>query len=335
MLIVPLRPRHGFTLVELLVVIAIIGILVAMLLPAVQAAREAARRMRCTNNLKQLGLALQNYHDGVGSFPSVDAFGNNGWGFLPRILPHVEELALYDQINFKDSVACANMQAAYSASVTILHCPSDPGDTERDDRTIPSGSCNGSGGALTSGSVTGQVTHYVGSFGDGYVVGESLGYTHTSTSWANYGCGGCNENGGGVPTANCPQPGDGYGGGQYHRGIFNYLGNTKAVRMKDVRDGTSKTILLGHTSGVARSTSLVWPTSTGNVHGTSLPINFNLAYARTNPPYGYPSWRGRGFQSHHPGGSLFALCDGSVRFLEDSIDMIPYNELGSRDGTKR
>ena len=87
------KAKNGFTLVELLVVIAIIAILVALLLPAVQAAREAARRIQCTNHLKQLGLALHNYHDGSLTFPIVGGFSgppsaNRGWGFLPLLLPY-------------------------------------------------------------------------------------------------------------------------------------------------------------------------------------------------------------------------------------------------------
>src|SRR6187455_1336232 len=100
------RSRFAFTLVELLVVIAIIGVLVALLLPAVQAARESARRMKCTNNLKQLGLALHNHHDTFGVFPAADdeipnpAGGTWKHSWIVRVLPYLEQQALHDQYKF-------------------------------------------------------------------------------------------------------------------------------------------------------------------------------------------------------------------------------------------
>lgn len=129
------RSSRGFTLVELLVVIAIIGILVALLLPAVQAAREAARRMQCGNNLKQIGLALHNYHDSYKHFPparirtnnaGVNAWNTNNISWLARILPQIEQQPLYDQINFElwDGQA---QPAIYGVVLSPYRCPSDPG----------------------------------------------------------------------------------------------------------------------------------------------------------------------------------------------------------------
>src|SRR5687768_10622686 len=101
-----LKPRRGFTLVELLVVIAIIGILVALLIPAVQAARESARQTKCKNNLKQLGLGMQNFHDVTKKFPHLGGYANLGWGLWPIMLPYIEQHALYDQCDFKLKTEC-------------------------------------------------------------------------------------------------------------------------------------------------------------------------------------------------------------------------------------
>lgn len=127
--------RQGFTLVELLVVIAIIGVMVGLLLPAVQAAREAARRMQCSNNFKQIGIAVHNYHDTFGTFPPgfTDYIGDggNGWGWGVFLLPFMEQSALYDAINpTKQRFPLANTEDLYKVCqtpVAAYRCPSDPG----------------------------------------------------------------------------------------------------------------------------------------------------------------------------------------------------------------
>jgi prepilin-type N-terminal cleavage/methylation domain-containing protein/prepilin-type processing-associated H-X9-DG protein len=128
------RPRwRGFTLIELLVVIAIIGILIALLLPAVQAAREAARRTQCTNNLKQLGLALQNYHDSVGQLPIAvivkrAADGSprfSGWGPLARLLPYIEGHPHYNACNFDLPNETPENRTAVGLGTSVYLCPSD------------------------------------------------------------------------------------------------------------------------------------------------------------------------------------------------------------------
>lgn len=116
--------RRGFTLVELLVVIAIIGVLVGVLLPAVQAAREAARRMQCSNNMKQLGLALHNYHDVNNRFPPSSVDGGGKIGIFVRLLPYMEQQALFDQVRY-DGNYVQNLPMALNRVNTLL-CPSGP-----------------------------------------------------------------------------------------------------------------------------------------------------------------------------------------------------------------
>jgi prepilin-type N-terminal cleavage/methylation domain-containing protein/prepilin-type processing-associated H-X9-DG protein len=132
--------RRGFTLIELLVVIAIIAVLIALLLPAVQAAREAARRMQCVNNMKQLGLALHNYHNQVGSFPMGASLGlfsattfiaKQNWGYLAPILPQLGESPLYNTINFSIGVQLSGFPFTYNSTAIVTQvkeflCPSDP-----------------------------------------------------------------------------------------------------------------------------------------------------------------------------------------------------------------
>jgi len=336
--------RAGFTLVELLVVIAIIGVLVALLLPAVQAAREAARRMQCTNNIKQIVLGVHNFSDSHGTVPPSVAFApgggfGKGWGWLTYMLPYIEQKGLYDTIRQTSEVCCQSQIAVHNANLAAFNCPSDPIRTFFTDRAISATSCtDGSGNMPANGSVRARPTNYLGSFGDGFIVGDTLNYTIGATGQA-YGCGGCSQTStGGTVGANCPEPGTGFGGGRNHRGIWDYLNTDKPIRFANITDGMSNTIMIGHNSSIAGGADMVWFTNTGNVNGTSLPINFNIRPSQQQKSFFCPGctagqpWRGRGFQSHHPTGSVFGFADGSVTFLTENIAQKAYNALGSRAG---
>lgn len=329
---------RGFTLVELLVVIAIIGILVALLLPAVQAAREAARRMQCTNNMKQWGLALHNYHDTYKAFPMVGGFNAaHGWGFMPLVLPFVEQTGVATAVDFCRLPVTHNSHTQVrQAKIGILWCPSDPGQKLQIDRALPI--AGGTPDGTPAGRWIASVTNYVGSYGDGFnnIPTDIYG---GDGALARFGAGGCASNNTLTATAACPSPGSGYGGGPNHRGIFNYLGNTPGITMSDIIDGTSNTVMMGHTAIISSSTSLVWCSSTGAVNGTSLPINFALKICKNTPGMAVnscnglaSSWMSRGFQSFHPGGTVSVMSDASVQFVPETIDLRVHNALGSRAG---
>jgi hypothetical protein len=262
---------------------------------------------------------------------------------IPVMLPYIEQQSLYNQINFAQGVNCRTNESVLQAKLPGLHCPTDPSPTVLPGRGYPSNAGCTAGAA----SLNATVTHYLGSFGDGCIVGENVGFTNAGdASYNNFRCGGCSPgscNGSATSTL-CTQPSNGFGGGQFHRGMFNYMSSAASVhgngrvRISDVRDGTSNTIMFGHTSGIAMGFDNVWCTSTGSVNGTGLPINYNIQASLIQGSFYCPGcstgqpWRGRGFQSHHPGGSIFTMADGSTRFLTQTTEMKVYNALGSRAG---
>lgn len=321
--------RRAFTLVELLVVIAIIGILVALLLPAVQSAREAARRTQCTNQLKQIGLAWQNHHDTAGAFPSGDFWGTirekdgswvswSHWNWTIKILPYMEDQALYDQADLTKIAFKGTNPRAYQSPLFVVGgqwiCPSNPYPLERQ---------------LQPNAGTGVIAiaemDYASNMGDHDCGGA-------------FGVGADPDIGDPVthPVCGSAWPGSGYRENKYQlRGVSGRFG--WAANMREISDGTSNTIAVGEVIGLY---SLVQNFGTQSWGSTSFPINWkndwfanesNWADEINTPPG--PQWfDSAAFRSQHPGGAQFALCDGSVRFLTENIDHPTYMALSSRAG---
>jgi prepilin-type N-terminal cleavage/methylation domain-containing protein len=305
-----MRSRRAFTLVELLVVIAIIGVLVALLLPAVQAAREAARRMSCGNNLKQVGLGLHNYHDTYKTYPPAISYwgawppaGNNeSWGWSALMLPFIEQQPLHDALRVTtwslqtvlqngNNVSSGGKlyKELLQTSLEVYQCPSDAG-------------------------------------GNGHLV-------HSDRHF-----------GGGVGTAAA-------GLGQFRPGKSNYLASlgtfdnvarfnereringvflaNLGMRVADITDGTSNTILVGERETLyCRSGSWVGVRNPDgdNSRGVFTSVGHGDRDNRMNNPDPPTLWSladngcGEGFGSLHPGGAMFCVGDGSVRFLAETIE---------------
>lgn len=288
------KRRPGFTLVELLVVIAIIGVLVALLLPAVQAAREAARRMKCGNNLKQNALALHNFHDTYQTFPQYTS-GSVGWTCL--ILPFIEQRAMGDKVLPTAGAYNAGQNANRvlgQNKMSMYLCPSFA--KERSGSAIDD--ITGFGNACT--------THYVGCAGPiGNMPGTTTPYQVNTVSQAQ---GGLAADGilpfiPAVQTASSPTP------------------TPQGVRMGDITDGTSNTMMLMESGWQGMENSLrswvrgfVWnsdATCSKNVQNAMRTVKYNGSNNYNNVSIG----------SNHPAGCNIALGDGSVRFITESVDL--------------
>jgi len=324
--------RRGFTLVELLVVIAIIGVLVALLLPAVQAAREAARRIQCTNNLKQLALACHNYNSAHGKLPASNyAFEGPpryplGWGsfagahtWIESLFPFIEEQAIYDRLDFDKKITHRrNWQVFNGIVIDKLACPSDT-----DAGLFPN---------------TREYFEYLPQFG------ESMG--------ANYiPCAGPLELTAGTcaipaynPNYNCKKwkaPAAGGAGVTYAGAIWDAEGpgmftmGRVSRQFNEVRDGLSKTFLLGETLP-AYNTFQMYFISTFHVGSNNSPPNYHKVYpecysidTRITTPLCF-AWMSS-FKSDHPGGVVMAMADGAVAFIPEHIDYHTWCVLGDRD----
>ena len=326
------RKKTGFTLVELLVVIAIIGILVALLLPAVQAAREAARKMSCGNNLKQMGVALHNYHETYKRLPIKGLYfwtrqSRNGYTWTSsargsefvRLLPFMEQDPLYQKIDME--IAGSNALAPYNSA--IADATTNPPTLVRA-VAIPSYLC-------PSADVD---VHLTGAnpFRDRAIHCYAVSYgSQRFASRSNW----CNDYPGnvfGTGPANFGNDARGYRlSGLFCRGPW-------AARFRDITDGTAQTIAIGE----------MLPNRSGHHSGGW--FRYNSVYAGTPAPINYPTrgigepghpgagncghysnWQSSiGFKSKHKGGAQFVFADGSVHLLPETIDYMTYQRLGDR-----
>jgi prepilin-type N-terminal cleavage/methylation domain-containing protein/prepilin-type processing-associated H-X9-DG protein len=366
----PSNARAGFTLIELLVVIAIIAVLIALLLPAVQSAREAARRIQCVNNMKQIGLALHNYQDAYGSFPlgGVEPPPGSGWGaallatrisWRALVLPFMEQGNLSNAINFSvsmDGQRDTGASEMYTAWVTVMNVWLCPSDGNNGNGLLPwwNGGMNPNGNAAgivtpPANPATGTpatviaVTNYSGSFGDNYSGGPLCGgclpwETYPGTNLPN-GVARIGWNGyWGTVYGDAPM--FTYGQGSL-RGFFDYQ-TLQTAKLASVTDGTSNTIIVGEVLPVQTIDSNFW-NENGGTAGVTIPINWNSNTIPATDPTCNGNWSGpvlgcrfgaasKGFKSMHPAGANFVLADGSVRFLKSSISTATYAALGSRNG---
>lgn len=332
-----LASRRGFTLVELLVVIAIIGILVALLLPAVQAAREAARRMSCSNNLKQLGLAVHNYADTYKQFPTSGIFNstansNNAYtwtntnkgSWFTKLLPFIEQQPLYDQLDFTIAAPSPNRFDEQLINGRRLYA-----------YEIPGGVCPSSAHPMHNGNtITGRfLGDYAVNIGSQYV-------DHT----------------GGPGAMQCHPPGwsstgtDNHGNSDDSIGISGVFANgTFAAKFAEITDGTSNVLCISEVLPQSCNWQLNgWQYFDRSMFYTTIGINYpvmdawgepQLTQVQYDAQYGsrkISNCQSRaqisacGPRSKHPGGCQVVLCDASVQFLSETMDWQTLQYLGDR-----
>jgi prepilin-type N-terminal cleavage/methylation domain-containing protein/prepilin-type processing-associated H-X9-DG protein len=293
------RRSRGFTLIELLVVIAIIAVLISLLLPAVQSAREAARRAQCTNNLKQLALAAMNYESSNGCYPggSYSVFPPTPPGYnypenfscFVRMLPFTEQAAIFNSVNFALTSSNYENLTICGVQLSILTCPSEPLATPT---LISSSTPSANFNVLNIGSLPpGNWQQYFSSYA-GCTGTWDFGY-NTSYGSAEF--------------------------AMYNGVIYN----DSSVKIAQITDGTSNTLLFGEHSRFSMQkagstfTNSDFSWNSGRFYDT-LFSSFYPPNPPTSPGYTYNY--GEAASSQHPGGANFAFADGSVHFLKNTIN---------------
>ena len=338
--------QRAFTLVELLVVIAIMSILVALLLPAVQAAREAARRTQCTNHLKQLGLALHNYESVFGKLPPGYSSRSlakptpplrdpntwdapPGWGWAAHLLDRLEESSIRTSIDFDQPIWHAAHKEVIRTTVPTFLCPSSSGTEE------PFWVLDESGNQLSIGGRNVEVgrSHYVASHGQESCWGECGAQTKGEVFTDIYTS----------ATKEVVHNGDAskIADGPFYR--------NSRTRFKEVTDGLSNTIFLGeHASGLSEKTwvgvvpgAFTHPLFTSPENGPDAAATLVLVHAGPSGgelditgfpiihPVNFPTYHVGQMFSEHPNGGNVGLGDGSVRFVADNVDLLLWAEYSS------
>jgi len=335
-----LTRKRAFTLVELLVVIAIIGILVALLLPAIQAAREAARRAQCQSHMKNIGIALQNYHSAHNHFPkgfvSTGAGAIEAWSWSTYLLPYLEEQSIYDQLrpadewivpvdanrtgkrNLADVLAAGKVRPAelvpLQTPIPVFRCPSDstPALIPVKDKTNVD---------MANTRYTDTETwerHFYGTYAPDFFQPSTSNYVASKGTIDSQCDGGLAPGRWIINQQRCN-----------NTGVF--FGNSE-ISMKQITDGTSKTFAVGERDKYCLAATWIgvrnpfgaemWSSNWGLAH-----VWFKLNDAAT----GDHDTCVEGFSSAHQGGAFFALCDGSVQFISDEIN---FKNVGGPSGQK-
>ena len=301
----PCRSR-AFTLIELLVVIAIIAVLIGLLLPAVQKVREAANRMSCTNNLKQIALAVHTYENANRRFPyntlslgaPTDDAKSTSWSWLARVLPYIEQ----DNVYIKGAIPDKSLldSGITGQFMKVFLCPSD---------NAASLDIHGRGADLYANTLPQglALTNYKGVSGANWGTGDFRNNCPPSDRYYPY-CG--------------PDNGD---------GIFWRSDQRRMLHVTDITDGTSNTFMVGEDIPETNRWS-GWAFSNHPNDTCAIPPN-TLVSPATNMPYSEWDWQNVwSFKSRHPGGLNFAYADGHVQFVSNSIPLLTYRALATIRG---
>jgi prepilin-type N-terminal cleavage/methylation domain-containing protein/prepilin-type processing-associated H-X9-DG protein len=325
--------RRGFTLIEAIVVVFIIAILVALLLPAVQESREAARRTQCKNNIKQMGLALHNYLEVSSTFPPGYVLDTNGvylgWGWSSFVLPYIDCSPYYNRINFSGGLQNEYSRSDLHPVMAVYRCPSEKGSSHVEHAYVVT--TNVLEGIVTPGTVdaakTFSRTNYFGVVG--YLQADAGGIEHHASgeppaSEPHVNAGSLGHHG------TNPSPGHRYCDQQNFQGVF---GQNSRIKILDIKDGTSNVILVGERYSPAKS-------AIGSIgHGTwlgvpdcttSAGLSMSLGDTSVKLNSGVPALiQVTGFGSYHTGGTHFLMADGSVRFVSQNIEIGLYRDLST------